>query len=199
MCPNSEQGRPAPEPSDVSLLKRLQEGSQTAATILYERYARRLRQLVEANCSAELARCLEPEDILQSVFRRFFEQARKGLYDAPSESDLWKVLLVIALNRVRDLGDFYRAAKRDVRLTVSGSSDETLLGQHLRDDSTNCFLRLVVEESLALLPPLSRTICELRLEGHEVAEISDQVGRSRRTVERLLQECRRRLLESLAG
>ncbi len=199
MSPNSQRGRPAQEPSDVSLLQRLQDGSQTAATILYDRYACQLRQLIESNCSAELARCIEPDDILQSVFRRFFEQARKGLYDAPTEADLWKVLLVIALNRVRDLGDFYRAGKRDVRLTVSASHDETLLGRHLPDESANAFLRLVVEESLSLLPPLYRTVCELRLAGHEVAEISDQVGRSRRTVERVLQDCRRRLLESLAG
>jgi RNA polymerase sigma-70 factor (ECF subfamily) len=197
MSPNSEQRTSAPEPSDRSLLRRLQDGSQTAAAVLYGRYARRLRHLIASNCSTELARCLDPDDILQSVFLRFFEQARKGFYDAPTEADLWKVLLVIALNRVRDLGDFYRAGKRDVRMTVSSSVDETQLP--FTDESTSAFLHLVVEESLTLLPPLCRTICELRLAGHEVDEISDRVGRSRRTVERLLQESRRRLLETLVG
>src|SRR5207237_7551985 len=143
------------------------------------------RRLIESNCSTDLARCLDPDDILQSVFRRFFEQARKGFYDAPTEADLWKVLLVIALNRLRDLGDFYRAGKRDIRLTVSGSPDqETLLERTVTDDSATAFLQMVVAETLSLLPPLARTICELRLAGHEVAEISDQVQRSRRTVER---------------
>src|SRR4051794_8236497 len=134
MSQPSEQHPPAPEPSDHSLLQRLQDGSQTAATILYGRYARRLRQLIESNCSTDLARCIEPDDIVQSVFRRFFEHARQGFYDAPSEADLWKVLLVIALNRVRDLGDFYRAGKRDVRLTVSGSRDEETLLQRTVTD-----------------------------------------------------------------
>src|SRR5438105_4634429 len=165
---HSDHNPPVPEPSDRSLLRRLQEGSQDAATILYGRYARRLRQLVESNCSADLARCLEPDDIVQSVFRRFFEQARKGFYDAPSDADLWKVLLVIALNRVRDLGDFYRAGKRDVRLTISaGGNDDTFCDRALSDESA-AFLRLVVEESMSLLPPLYRTVCELRLAGHEV-------------------------------
>jgi RNA polymerase sigma-70 factor (ECF subfamily) len=199
MTPTTEQNPPAVEPSDHSLLQRIQDGSQNAATILYGRYASRLRRLIVANCSADLTRCLEPDDILQSVFRRFFEQARKGLYDAPNDADLWKVLLVIALNRVRDLGDFYRAGKRDVRLTVSGSADDTLLRQSVTDESATALLQLVVEESLAMLPPLSRTVCELRLAGHEVEEISERVGRSRRTVERVLQDCRRRLLATLAG
>jgi RNA polymerase sigma-70 factor (ECF subfamily) len=164
---------------------------------LYQRYARRLRRLVRSNCSMDLARCLEPDDVVQSVFRRFFEQARKGLYDAPTDSDLWKVLLVIALNRLRDLGDFYHASKRDIRLTVSSGGAEALRGRALTDESSTAFLRLVVEESLALLPPLARTVCELRLAGHEVAEISSQVGRSLRTIERVLQDSRHRLLETL--
>src|SRR3954466_1386611 len=113
---------PAPDattaPSDRSLLRRLRGGSEDAATQLYRRYAHRLRALARANTSAHLARRVDAEDIVQSVFRIFFTAASQGLYDVPAGEDLWKLLLVIALNKIRTEGDFHQAAKRDVRTTA---------------------------------------------------------------------------------
>ena len=43
------------------------------------------------------------------------------------------------------------------------------------------------------MPTPHRQIIELRIESYEVAEIAEKVGRSKRTVERLLQECRKQL------
>src|SRR5207302_10658754 len=88
-------------PSDHSLLRRFRGGSQDAATELYVRYAHRLRALVKARCSSELARRLEPDDIVQSVFRRFFRRVSQGDYDVPAGEELWGLFLVIALNRIR--------------------------------------------------------------------------------------------------
>src|SRR5436190_7312745 len=82
-------------PSDGSLLRRFRGGSQDAATLLYHRYAERVHALAKAQCSPELARRLEPDDIVQSVFRTFFQKASQGLYDAPAGEDLWSLLLVI--------------------------------------------------------------------------------------------------------
>src|SRR3954469_15267255 len=70
-------------PSDHSLLARLRRGQQDAATQLYLRYAQRLRALVQARCSTQLAQRVEPDDIVQSVFRRFFQRAVQGDYDVP--------------------------------------------------------------------------------------------------------------------
>jgi DNA-directed RNA polymerase specialized sigma24 family protein len=41
-------------------------------------------------------------------------------------------------------------------------------------------------------------VVELRMEGYEVAEIAQQTGRSKRTVERILQESRNQLKVLLA-
>ena len=101
------------DPSDRSLLVRLRKGEQDAATALYLRYAQRLRALVRARCSSQLARRLEPDDIVQSVFRRFFRRVLQGDYDVPPGEELWGLLLVIALNKIRAWGNFHRAARRD--------------------------------------------------------------------------------------
>src|SRR5580700_10014396 len=104
--------------SDDSLVRRLRDGSETAADRIYTRYVARLRGLARAKLSAELAGRVDPDDIVQSVFRRFFQAARSDDYEAPGGEDLWDLLLVITLNRVRSEYTYQRAAKRDVRRTA---------------------------------------------------------------------------------
>ena len=58
-----------------------------------------------------------PTTSSNSVFRRFFQATRRDDYVAPGGEDLWDLLLVITLNRVRSEQAFQRAAKRDVRRT----------------------------------------------------------------------------------
>ena len=52
------------------------------------------------------------------------------------------------------------------------------------------FLRLCVADALAKLPPSYRDVIQLRMEGHDVAEIAARCGRSKRSIERILQESR---------
>jgi DNA-directed RNA polymerase specialized sigma24 family protein len=54
-------------------------------------------------------------------------------------------------------------------------------------------LRMSIDEILDVLPPSYRDIIHLRIEGHEVAEIATRVRRSKRSVERVLQEIRKHL------
>jgi RNA polymerase sigma-70 factor (ECF subfamily) len=54
-------------------------------------------------------------------------------------------------------------------------------------------LRLLIEEVLAGLPSSHRQIIELRIEEYDVAEIAQRTQRSKRTVERVLQQFRQRL------
>jgi RNA polymerase sigma-70 factor (ECF subfamily) len=185
----------APEPTsptDGSLLRRLRAGQSDAATQLYLRYAERLRALTRAKCSPELARRLDFEDIVQSVFGSFFRGVGEGCYYevAPGE-ELWGLLLVIALNKIRAKGAFHRAAKRDVRITVGGNRLESC--RDPEDEDAFRILKLTVAEVLDSLPPVPRQMAILRIDGYEVAEIARKTRRSKRTVERNLQEFRKRL------
>ena len=186
--------------SDRNLLERFQQGDREAAGLLYTRYAERLRALTRRKSSAALACRLDPDDIVQSVFRNFFHAAREGGYDVPPGEDLWKLLLVIALNKIRARGTFHRAAKRDVRRTrrIDGMDPYTLAKENPHGQSALTFLRLVAEEALAQLPPLQRQIVELRVQGYQVHEIAELTGRSLRTVERTLQHCRQHLSSLLS-
>jgi RNA polymerase sigma factor (sigma-70 family) len=190
---------PAQQASDHSLLRRFRRGSQDAATQLYVRYVHRLRALVRTKCSSQLTRRVEPEDIVQSVFRRFFRRVLQGDYDVPPGEELWGLFLVIALNKIRAEEAFHRAGKRDMRLTIAdGEAERLLAAQPGEDDAAYAALQLTIDEALERFSPQQRLMIELRIQGHEVAEIAHQTGRSKRSVERGLQEVRaglRALLE----
>jgi RNA polymerase sigma-70 factor (ECF subfamily) len=194
---------PAAEPplggaSDHSLLERYRRGSEDAATQIYLRYAHRLRGLARTQVSADLARRVDLDDIVQSVFRSFFRRASTGYYNVPAGEELWKLFLVIALHKIRNQGTFHRAAKRDVRRTGGGTSLDRDLGSKAdRNHQSLAFLQLVIDEALAKLLPHHKQMIELRIEGLEVAEIAARTGRSKRTVERVLQEARARLKDLL--
>jgi RNA polymerase sigma-70 factor (ECF subfamily) len=191
---------PEQTPSDHSLLERLRRGQDDAPTLLYLRYAERLRALATAQTAPGLAARVDPEDIVQSVFRTFFRRAAEGQYDVPEGEEIWKLLLVIALHKIRAIGAFHRAARRDVRLTATGAAFDRAVGSETgHDEDALAFLRLVIDEVLDSLPPGHRPIVELRVEGYEVAEIAERVNRSRRTVERVLQEFRQRLDGQIRG
>jgi RNA polymerase sigma-70 factor (ECF subfamily) len=198
--PLSRKRRTLPEPSDPSLLRRFRGGSQDAATQLYLRYVERVRALARSRFSADLTGRVDVDDVVQSVFRHFFHGARQGYYDVPDSDALWKLFLVMAINKIRTLVAFHRAAKRDVRLTCTTPPLNDSLADQLGQDSAPAFFfQLAVEEALQRLPATHRQMIELRVEGYEVAEIAERLGRSKRTVERILQEARKHLADLLAS
>jgi RNA polymerase sigma-70 factor (ECF subfamily) len=179
------------EITDRSLLRRLRVGSQDAATQLYLRYAARLRQISRARCSPDLAARVDSDDIVQSVFRTFFRRASRGEYDVPDGEDLWNLLLVIGLNKIQTVGQFHRAAKRDVRASKGNALLEFVGGEP--DATALTILRMSIDEMLDEMSPSHRDIIRLRIEGHEVAEIAGRVRRSKRSVERVLQQIRKQV------
>jgi RNA polymerase sigma-70 factor, ECF subfamily len=186
-------GQPELEASDASLLSVFRKGNQDAATQLYLRYAKRLRALVKEQCSSGLSKRLEEDDIVQSVFRTFFSGAQQGLYKVPGGQDLWKLLLVISLNKIRAKGAYHSAAKRDARRTSSLDAAGVGGEPAHADAGEYAFFQLVIQEALEHLPSEYREIVQLRIEGYEVEEIAGKSHRAKRTVERILQEARKRL------
>jgi RNA polymerase sigma-70 factor (ECF subfamily) len=187
------------DPSDSELLRQFRNGDEAAATQLYERYSRRLLRLTEGKQADDLSGRFDPDDIVQSVFRSFFRRARTALYDVPDGAELWPLLLVIALHKIRSRGAFHRAAKRDVRreypLPIDQAEPQVI--EKLSSREPQPFLCLVALETLEQLSTPQRQVVEWRLEGFGVAEIAERAGRSKRSIERILKECRRQLSQLL--
>jgi RNA polymerase sigma-70 factor (ECF subfamily) len=148
--------------------------------------------LAREHCSSTFSGRFDADDIVQSVFRAFFHGARRRAYVVPPSGELWGLLMVLALNKVRNLIGHHRAGKRAVQQTKSLQSIDSHPAL-AADDSAAVFLRVVMDEHLEGLPQSNCEIIRLRIEGYAVAEISAKTGRSRRTVERVLQDFRARL------
>jgi RNA polymerase sigma-70 factor (ECF subfamily) len=184
--------------SDRALLERFQHGDGSAAAAIYERYADRLRVVTEARRDRDLAGRLDADDIIQSAFCSFFRRAAEGSYQVSAGEELWSLLVSITLNKLRSAGDYHRARKRDSRATTSADAALAATADvRTQDARALAELRWLIAEILEPLPDTQQQMIHLRLEGHEVGEIADRTGRSKRTVERNLHDFRQALAARL--
>ncbi|MDB4809960.1 sigma-70 family RNA polymerase sigma factor [bacterium] len=176
--------------SDSVLLEIFKEtASEDAAYQLHQRYSERLLALVRSQCSVSLRSRFDPEDVAQSVFRTIFRRSAHGEYVLPDSGDLWALLLVVCMNKVRSRATFHRAGKRSVERTVSLHHD--ILSPDRRNSDTDLeLLKMSIDEILSELPDRQQEIVRLRVLGSEIAEIAEISGRSLRTIERVLQRFR---------
>ena len=178
--------------SDADLLNRFQSGDRGAATEIYTRYAERLVQLAKKQSSEQLAARVDAEDIVQSVFRTFFRRASEGHYQLPHGDELWKLFLVISLNKIRKKSQYHHAMKRDVSRTQSIQDFHSS-----SDKSPEEVLRITVDELVSMLPIEHQGVVRDRIHGYEIQEISVRNRLTRRTTERVLQNFRQRLEKEL--
>ncbi len=176
------------ESSDRSLLRRFRRGEDDAATELYARYADRLVHFARRKTAVGLASRFDPEDVIQSVFRTFFRRAADGGFDVPPGEELWQLLLVIALNKVRRLGKYHRRQRRDVGQTVPSEAAQEMATPDVADSWI--ILQMVVDEALEQFPAPQRLMIERRIQGDSIVDIAAETGRCRRTVERVLRQFR---------
>ena len=185
------------EMPDEKLLARCREGSEDAATALYFRYASRLQNLADNQSAPRMAVRMDTEGVVQSVFRTFFRRAKSGQYEVADGEDLWNLFLVIALNKIRTTAKHHRAQKRDVEKTqtLADSAGTPNASTDIREEEALNVLKLTINELLEKLPNSNKDIVFLRIDGFEVSEIAEKTGRAKRTVERIIQNFKRRLKE----
>ncbi len=180
--------------SDQTLVVRVREGDELAATELYERYAARVFGLVRSQMAEQLRAQVEPEDIVQSIFKSIFRGMNSGSYNAPQAGTLWQLIAVIAIHKVRRNATRRTAAKRDSRRTESLDQREQSAA---RDRMSPEEIEAAIQEAIEGLRPTEQEVVLLRIQGYTVEEIAERAGRSRRTVERQLQRARELLADML--
>lgn len=184
--------------TDHSLIDRFRNGEQDAATQLYLRYSARLQSWASAQTSTAYKSRFDEEDVVQSVFRTLFRRVSEGLYDVPPGEELWQLLLVIALNKIRKLANFHRAQKRDIGKTQGSDALELVrFSNRSADENALHVLQNVLDELFGDMNETHRRVVELRIEGHKTDDIAERTGRSSRTIERVLQSFRLRLSNEL--
>ena len=114
-------------PTEIqSLLKRVRDGNQQAATELVRLYEPVVRRFVRFRLSSPaLRRTFDSLDICQSVMCRFFVDVAAGELQLDDPRQLKALLLTMARNKLYDRVRHAQAGCRDARRT-NGGGDEIL-------------------------------------------------------------------------
>jgi RNA polymerase sigma-70 factor (ECF subfamily) len=179
---------------DRAFLDRWRGGDENAAREIFERYVDQLVTLARRRISERLASRIDPEDIVQSVFRTFFHRAREGQFQLADPDDLCKLLAKITIHKTLRVIAYHQRAKRNRGLeTGQGEvSDELLMAVCAGEPSPEDAAAFVdqLTHLLDSLAPEDQQVLTLRMEGYGTAEIAEKLGISTRTVRRLMERIR---------
>jgi RNA polymerase sigma-70 factor (ECF subfamily) len=173
------------------LMRRVRAGDNTAAEQIYTQYAHRVIGLARSRLSPPIKQKEDPDDVAQSVFKSFFRAQQAGHFQLEDREGLWKILFVITLRKCARRFERYGAKSRDAQREVA-FMEETA---HDPTPDEAVLLTETVEELLRDLHERERPILVLALNGHTPEEISTQIGRTERTVYRVLKRVREKLEE----
>jgi RNA polymerase sigma-70 factor, ECF subfamily len=155
------------------LMVRLRSGDQDAAAEVFHRFAAQIMALARARLQERLRSKIDPEDILQSVFRSFFTRQRDGRLDIENWEHLWAVLMVMTLRKCGRATEYYGAARRDIHREVGlepipgAQGHERLFAR----EPTPCEAAMLLEtlqRLLSGLPRDDREIIVLHLQGYTI-------------------------------
>jgi RNA polymerase sigma-70 factor, ECF subfamily len=173
------------------LLARLQAGDDEAAARVFHRFLERLVALASTRLSRYVRQKVDPEDVVQSVYRTFFRRFAAGELLLKDPDGAWAVLALITLRKCANLAQHYRAARRDARREAPSPQD----WQAAVSDPTPEEEAVVAETIDRLMDGLDedeREMAALSLQGYPAPEISAKVGCSERTVRRVRERLRNR-------
>jgi RNA polymerase sigma-70 factor (ECF subfamily) len=182
------------DPSFDDLMAALKAGRDEAATRVFNRFASRLIALARTQLSPQIRQKVDPEDVLQSVFRSFFRRNAEGQFgDFESWDNLWAMLVVLTQRKCGRRVDYFHAACRDIQREVPGTAPSVASQADLDpraeepSPSEAAMLTETVERLMNNLEGRHREILALSLQGYPPAEISAQLGCTERTVYRVLE------------
>lgn len=197
-CPAEALGDNAPpDRAFAELMDRLRAGDADAAAAIFHRFAQRLCALARGRLDRLVRPKLDPEDVLQSVFHSFFARHADGQFELDGWDSLWGMLVVLTVRKCGRRVGYYRAARRDVEREVAdppapaaGDADWEAIARE-PTPAEAALLTETVERLMQRLEGRERQILALSLQGLTTAEISAQVGRTERTVQRVLERVRK--------
>ena len=201
----------------ATMLSRLKSGDESAASEILERYESQVRLVVRRFLPRVLRSRFDSQDIMQSVWRSFFQKVREeksansGTNPAVSEkpvqefqdsAQLFAFLSRMARNKVIDQYRRETSQKSDVhrQRTMYGESGEDL-DPPAPDESPAEVAEAADEYShwRSLVPEDRQELIDMKADGLSTREIGVKLGISERTVQRVLEDLRQRVERRRVG
>lgn len=176
-------------------LRRIQAGDEDAARELLARYEAEVRLVVRRQLPRLLRSRFDSLDFLQSVWGSFFHRIRTVPTEFDDGRHLVAFLARAAKNKVID--EYRRAGsqkgdmRREEPLWVDGDRPKDVAAQ-IETASQVAEANEAFDRLSELLPEDRRAVIELKAGGLSSKEIGDRLGISERTVQRVIEDLRRR-------
>jgi RNA polymerase sigma factor (sigma-70 family) len=180
----------------TDFLKRIQAGDEGAARELLQRFEAEVRLVVRRQLPRLLRSRFDSLDFLQSVWGSFFRRMRTSPTEFEDSRHLVAFLARAAKNKVID--EYRRAAShknnmhREEPLWADGNRPREVAGSN-DTPSEVAEAHEALVRMRELVPEEKRSILELKAEGYSSKDIGERLGISERTVQRVLEELRRRM------
>lgn len=192
-----------PDPID-EIASLLRGGSDAALELMFLQFTERLMQLARSRIASYYRSKVDPEDVVQSVFKSFLKRYRNDKVEINSDDSLWGLLTIITIRKCADRIEYLRTAARNVRREVSitpKQSQDTGSIRYLldREPSPDEAVELAefVESLFLGIDQIDRPIIEFQLQGFSTKETATMLNRSERTVRRVRARARSRLLKMI--
>jgi RNA polymerase sigma factor (sigma-70 family) len=163
--------------SFADLVRRVRAGDADAATELVRRYEPSIRRVIRVRLGGRVGALFDSMDVCQSVLGSFFLRAAAGQYALDSPADLMKLLTVMARHKLAFQVRKQRAQKRDCTRDVPADQAAEEADSEATP-SRQIEARDLLQEMNRRLTDEERQIVRLRTEGHDWAEIAEQLDGS---------------------
>ncbi len=165
------------EPGSITRwLNNLRAGQSQAAAPIWRRYQAKLVSLASQQLEANPDRAVDGEDVVQSSFRNVCLAVQNGKYpDIDNREDLWGLLYIATVNRVRQHYRELKAVKRShisSRQTLKPSILEDLQSPFAEAQMADLLEYLLSRLDLEDPSHLLRKIALLYLDDHSASSIA---------------------------
>jgi RNA polymerase sigma-70 factor, ECF subfamily len=186
--------------STFDLVTRFQNGDQSAFTLLFRKYQRRLAVLIYYKMSADLRGRVEVDDILQEVFFSASRSLEGFAYQSPGSLMAW--LSRIADNAIIDVARHQNREKRRPEELLTFPSESNPHGAEPMDPDTPSRIFARQENMAMLLRKLNalpedyrQAILLAKFEGLSTSEMAERMGKSREGTALLMHRALKRIRE----
>lgn len=166
------------DPRFHEFLRRIRAGDEAAAAALVKEYEPLVRRAVRVRLEDQrLRQVFDSMDVCQSVLASFFIRSAAGSYDLEQPTDLVRLLVRMARNKLAEAArGQYRLKRGGGRLAEHG--DEILAAAEATDltPSSQVAGRELLAQVLERLSPEERRMVELRGDGRSWAEVAQELG-----------------------
>ena len=181
------------------LLRRIQQGDQEAARELLTRFEPEVRLVVRRQLPKILRSRFDSLDFLQSVWGSFFRRVASSPEPREFKDPRHLVAFLARAAKNKVIDEYRRSASRnqDMRREEPIWIDDQPrdLPGPAEDPTMSVEATETFERMRAILPEAKREILDLKAQGLSSKEVGDRLGVSERTIQRALEELRKKLFD----